>query len=70
MIEIKELRALRGPNRHTRHTAIFMALDIKAYEDLPSDKIEGFSDRLVSLMPSLQAHGCSIGKTRGLYHPA
>ncbi len=65
MIEIKELRALRGPNRHTRHTAIFMVLDIKDYEDLPSDKIDGFSDRLLTLMPTLQEHGCSIGKPGG-----
>ncbi|WP_022664124.1 cyanophycin synthetase [Desulfospira joergensenii] len=65
MIEIKELRALRGPNRHTRHTAIFMVLDIDAYEDLPSDKIDGFSDRLLTLIPSLQEHGCSIGKPGG-----
>lgn len=65
MIEIKELRALRGPNRHTRHTAIFMVLDIKAYENLPSDKIEGFSDRLLTFIPTLQEHGCSIGKPGG-----
>lgn len=65
MIEIKELRALRGPNRHTRHTAIFMVLDIDDYEDLPSDKMDGFSDRLLTLMPTLQEHGCSIGKPGG-----
>lgn len=65
MIEIKELRALRGPNRHTRHTAIFMVLDINNYENQPSDKLDGFSDRLVALMPSLQEHECSIGKPGG-----
>jgi cyanophycin synthetase len=65
MIEIKELRALRGPNRHTRHPVIFMALDIKEYESRPSDKIEGFAERLVGLMPTLQEHGCSIGKPGG-----
>jgi len=65
MLEIKELRALRGPNRYTRHSAIFMVLDIKAFEDRPSDKIDGFSDRLVSLIPTLQEHGCSIGKPGG-----
>jgi len=65
MIEIKELRALRGPNRHTRHTAIFMVLDIGGYEELPSDKIDGFSDRLLALMPTLEEHGCSIGKPGG-----
>ena len=54
MIEIKELRALRGPNRHTRHTAIFMVLDIKEYESRPSDKIKGFSDRLLTLIPTFQ----------------
>ena len=65
MIEIKELRALRGPNRYTRHPAIFTILDIKEYENRPSDKIEGFSDRLVNLIPTLQEHGCSIGKPGG-----
>ena len=65
MIEIKELRALRGPNRHTRHTAIFMVLNINEYESRPSDKINGFSDRLLTLIPTFQEHGCSIGKPGG-----
>lgn len=65
MIEIKELRALRGPNRYTRHAAIFMVLDIKGYEQRPSSKIEGFTDRLVQLIPSFQQHGCSIGSPGG-----
>jgi len=66
MIEIKELRALRGPNRHTaRHTTIFMVLDIKDYESRPSDEIKGFSNRLLTLMPTLQSHTCSIGKPGG-----
>ena len=65
MIEIKELRALRGPNRHTRHMAIYMVLDINEYESRPSDTIKGFSDRLLALIPTFQEHGCSIGKPGG-----
>jgi len=65
MIEIKELRALSGPNRHTRRPAIFMVLDIKEYESKPSDKIAGFTDRLVTLIPTLHEHRCSIGKPGG-----
>jgi len=65
MIEIEELRALSGPNRHTSRPAIFMVLDIKEYENRPSDKIAGFSDRLVTLIPTLQDHRCSIGKPGG-----
>jgi len=65
VIEIKELRALRGPNRYTRHSAIFMVLDIEEYEQRPSSKIEGFADRLVDLIPSLKQHECSIGTPGG-----
>lgn len=61
MISIQELRALRGPNRHTRHTAIFMALDIHDYEHKPSNTLKGFNEGLLALIPSLQTHGCSIG---------
>lgn len=63
--EIKELRALRGPNRYTKYPAIFMVLNIHEYEELPSDKIPGFTERLVALLPSLQEHGCSIGEAGG-----
>ncbi|MFT7388475.1 MAG: cyanophycin synthetase [Candidatus Endobugula sp.] len=65
MIDIKELRALRGPNRYTRHSAMFMVLDIKDYEERPSDTLDGFTNRLLTLMPSLHEHGCSIGKPGG-----
>ncbi len=65
MIEIKTLRALRGPNRYTRHQAIFMVLDINEYESQPSNKLEGFADRLLELIPTLQQHGCSIGGPGG-----
>ena len=30
-----------------------MRLDIEAYEDKPTDKIEGFYDRMTDVMPSL-----------------
>ena len=65
MIEIKELRALRGPNRYTRNTAMFMVLDIKDYEEQPSDTLEGFTEKLLTLIPSLQEHECSIGEPGG-----
>jgi len=42
-----------------------MVLDIREYEDLPSDKIKGLPDRLLTLIPTLQEHGCSIGKPGG-----
>ena len=65
MIEISELRALRGPNRYTRHTAIFMVLDIKEFEERPSDRLPGLTNRLLELLPGLKVHSCSPGYPGG-----
>lgn len=64
-MKILEHRALRGPNRYSRHQAIFMVLDIGAYEEQPSDTIDGFTDRLIALIPTLESHGCSVGGPGG-----
>ena len=64
-MEILEMRALRGPNRFSRYQAIFMELDIGKYEELPTEKIPGFKDRLVELIPSLYDHRCSPGYPGG-----
>ncbi|MHC4643524.1 MAG: cyanophycin synthetase family protein, partial [Planctomycetota bacterium] len=64
-MKIIEHRALRGPNRYSRYPTIFMLLDIGEYDDQPSDTIDGFVDRLIKLVPSIQSHGCSIGKPGG-----
>ncbi len=65
MIKILEHRALRGPNRYSRYPTIFMLLDIGDFEERPSDKIPGFPDRLVDLLPSLHRHQCSVGVPGG-----
>jgi cyanophycin synthetase len=64
-VEILEMRALRGPNRYSRYQAIFMELDIGGYEGLPTDKLPGFRDRIVDLIPSLYEHRCSPGHPGG-----
>ncbi len=42
-----------------------MRLDIGAYEQKPTNKIKGFYDRMVDVMPSLHSHGCSYGEEGG-----
>ena len=64
-MRILEHRALRGPNRYSRHPAIFLLLDIGELESRPSDEIPGFPDRLVALLPSLYSHRCSVGEPGG-----
>ena len=42
-----------------------MRLDIGDYEEKPTDKIEGFYERLAEVMPSLVSHGCSYQEEGG-----
>lgn len=66
-MKIIEIRALRGANYWSNHwkKLIIMKLDIEDYEEKPSDKIPGFYDRLVQLMPTLSTHTCSYGYEGG-----
>ncbi|CAN5313676.1 cyanophycin synthetase [soil metagenome] len=66
-MEILEIRTLRGPNYWSGYwkKLIIMRLDIGDYEDRPTTKIEGFYDRLTSVLPSLASHGCSYGEEGG-----
>src|SRR6185503_6921545 len=66
-MEILEIRTLRGPNYWSGYwkNLIVMRLDIGDYEDRPTDQIEGFSDRMMELMPTLKVHGCSYQEEGG-----
>lgn len=66
-MEILEIRALRGANYWSNHwkKLIVMKLDIGEFEQKPSDKIDGFHERLKLLMPSLYSHTCSYGYDGG-----
>jgi cyanophycin synthetase len=66
-MEILETKVMRGPNYWScyRKMLIQMKVDIGHYENRPTDAIEGFADRLQSLMPSLYDHRCSEGVTGG-----
>jgi cyanophycin synthetase len=44
-----------------------MRLDLEELEDLPTDKISGFRDRLENLLPTLIEHRCSEGCRGGFF---
>ena len=60
---------MRGPNYWSisRHKLIVMVLDLEELEEMPSDKIEGFKERLEKLLPSLYEHTCSVGTPGGFF---
>lgn len=56
---------LSGPNIWSNSPVIEACIDIGSFEELPSDLIPGFKDRLVSTLPGLADHHCSIGRPGG-----
>lgn len=60
---------MRGPNYWSvrRHKLIVMVLDLQELEDLPSNRIEGFKERLANLFPGMYEHRCSVGEPGGFF---
>ena len=68
-MQILEIRTLRGPNYWSGYwkKLIIMRLDIEEYEDKPTDKLDGFYDRMDTVMPTLETHGCSYQEPGGFH---
>lgn len=60
---------MRGPNYWSiyRQQLIVMKLDMEGSEDFPTNKIDGFPERLEALMPSLYEHRCHENKPGGFF---
>lgn len=68
-MRILEINAMRGPNYWSvrRHKLIVMVLDLEEMEEIPSNKIEGFRQRLENLFPGMYSHRCSVGEPGGFF---
>lgn len=60
---------LKGPNYWSvrRNKLIQMKLDLEEKENMPTNKIPGFRERLEQLLPSLYEHRCSVGEPGGFF---
>ena len=68
-MKILEIKVLRGPNYWSvrRNKLIQMKLDLEELEHRPTNKIEGFREKLEKLLPTLQEHRCSEGEPGGFF---
>src|SRR6185295_8484747 len=68
-MRILEIKALKGPNYWSvrRPKLIQMKLDLEELEQLPTNKIPGFRERLEKLLPSLIDHRCSEDVRGGFF---
>lgn len=68
-MKILKIQALRGPNIWSvyRKKLIQMRLDLEEMEQYPTNKIDGFRERIEALLPTLIEHRCSEGHRGGFF---
>lgn len=68
-MKILDIKVMRGPNYWSirRHKLIQMRLDLEELEERPTNKIDGFGERLEALFPSMFSHRCSVGTAGGFF---
>jgi cyanophycin synthetase len=65
VLNVLRHRFLGGPNCWTYRSAMEVWLDLGVLEQHPSHTLPGFTDRLLALLPGLQAHHCGVGEEGG-----
>jgi cyanophycin synthetase len=68
-MKIIKVQALRGPNIWSiqRKKLIQMRLDLEEMEQFPTNKIDGFKERIEAMLPSMIEHRCSEGCRGGFF---
>jgi cyanophycin synthetase len=64
-IQILRMDYLRGPNIWTYRPIIEALIDLGEMEDHPSNKIDGFNERINGWLPGLVEHHCGVGHRGG-----
>src|SRR6195952_5348224 len=68
-MKILEIKVLKGPNYWSvrRPKLIQMKLDLEEMEQRPTNKIDGFRQRLEEMFPTMYGHRCSEGVAGGFF---
>ena len=62
---IQEIKAYDGRNIYSHQKVVKMVVDLKEWDDIPTNKIPNFNNRLLKLLPGLSLHHCSLGYEGG-----
>jgi len=64
-MQILETRVYRGPNLYALGPVIRLRVDLGELEAYPTNRLPGFNERLLELVPTLHEHSCSYGEPGG-----
>jgi len=66
-MEYRKVLALRGPNIWANFPVIEAWIDLGELKNSPSNEIPGFNERLMTWLPTMIEHRCSIGERGGFF---
>ena len=64
-LEVLECRVYRGPHLYSHTPMIRIQVDLGELEQFPTNKLPGFTEKLLERLPGLVQHTCSTGKIGG-----
>lgn len=64
-LAIRRTRVYHGPSLWAFKPIVHLTLDLGDLESHSTDRLEGFTDRLLALLPTLWEHRCSVGEPGG-----
>jgi cyanophycin synthetase len=65
-MRVLERGVYRGPHVYGPTPMVRVQLDLGALEAWPTDRLPGFTDRLLAMLPGLRQHGCCFREPGGL----
>ncbi|MGD9252261.1 MAG: cyanophycin synthetase, partial [Desulfobacterales bacterium] len=66
MIKILEKKVMRGANIYSYRPVIVLTIDLGEYDEVYTNQLGEFVDKLLEMLPSLEDHRCSEGVKGGL----
>jgi cyanophycin synthetase len=66
-MEFRKIVALRGPNIWAKSPVLEAWIDLGDLKDSPSNEMPGFNERLMSWLPQMIEHECSVGTRGGFF---
>ena len=64
-LKVRKIQVYHGANYFSGGPIILFRMDLGEYDEVFTNQIEGFSDNLIKIIPSLYQHHCSVGKPGG-----
>ena len=67
IMDFRKVQALRGPNIWANFPVLEAWVDLGEYKDRSSEEIPGFNDRVMTWLPTMIEHRCSVGERGGFF---